>query len=74
LYVTPPGATARLAGWARVPLKAGERKSVRIIAEPRTYSEHTDKGWILPQGDYAITVGGSSVDTGLSTRVSLKPD
>jgi beta-glucosidase len=71
LYVTPPGATARLAGWARVPLKAGERETIRIVAEPRTYSEHTDKGWILAQGDYAITVGGSSVDTALSMRTKL---
>ena len=71
LYVTPPGATPRLAGWARVPLKAGERKTVRIVAEPRTYSQYGDKGWTLLKGDYAITVGGSSADLPLATTARL---
>lgn len=71
LYVTPPGATARLAGWARVPLKAGERKTVRIVAEPRAYSEYTDKGWTLTPGEYAIAVGGSSADTALAIKARL---
>ncbi len=71
LYVTPPGGTPRLAGWTRVPLKAGERKTVRIVAEPRTYSEHTEKGWSLASGGYAIAVGGSSADLPLTATARL---
>lgn len=71
LYVTPSGATARLAGWTRVSLKAGERKTVRIVAEPRAYSEYGAKGWLAPRGDFAVAVGGSSADLALVTTLRL---
>jgi beta-glucosidase len=65
VYCTLPAAAGeprRLVGWAKVQLKPGESRSVRVDIEPITISvfdvEH-DR-WDILGGEYRYAVGGSS--------------
>ncbi|PQZ84550.1 MULTISPECIES: glycoside hydrolase family 3 protein [unclassified Brevundimonas] len=62
LYAAPPGRTHRLVGWARVPLKAGERRAVTIAADPRLLASWTEggQGWVRTGGVYDVFVGRSA--------------
>jgi beta-glucosidase len=63
----------RLAGWQRVELAAGERKTVHVELEPLaldTFDEAKD-AWERIPGEYAVSVGGSSRD--LTLHESVKP-
>lgn len=62
LYVAPPGRPHRLAGWARVELKPGEAREVRIVADPWLLMSYDEaKGeWVRPAGDYHFFVGRSA--------------
>jgi beta-glucosidase len=67
---TPP---RQLAGWARVPLEAGERRRVSVAISRRSVS-HWDVAshdWRTPQGDIAVHVGRSSRDLRLEGRVTV---
>lgn len=63
VYVRPPEqagvASARLAGWARVPLDSGETRRVEVVAEPRVLASYdTDvPGWRWTAGTYRLVVG-----------------
>ncbi|MNT80235.1 hypothetical protein D3C72_2196690 [compost metagenome] len=49
-------------GWARVPLKAGERRAVTIAADPRLLASWTEggQGWVRTGGAYDVFVGRSA--------------
>jgi len=66
LYVELPSSAAepskRLAGWARVELAPGERRRVRIAADPyalRVWDASAGE-WRHPAGRYRMHVGASS--------------
>jgi len=78
VYVRLPNASGenfeRLAGWQRVELAPGERKTVHVALEPlalMTFDEAKDAWQRLP-GDYSIGVGGSSRDLTLHENVKLR--
>ena len=78
VYVQLPNSSGenfrRLAGWQRVELAAGERKTVRVELEPlalETFDEAKDAWQRLP-GEYAVSVGGSSRDLALHESVGLR--
>ena len=65
VYVTLPAAAGepfkRLVAWEKVPLAAGESKTVSLTLDPHYLSIYSDKGeWQLVGGEYKIQVGGSS--------------
>ena len=67
---TPP---RQLAGWARVPLEAGERRRVSVAISRRSVS-HWDVAshdWRTPPGDVAVHVGRSSRDLRLEGRITV---
>lgn len=57
-----------LAGFAKVRLGAGETTEIEIELQPRAFAFWHD-GWQIPQGDYEVEVGLSSVD--IRARVPL---
>lgn len=73
LYVAPPGRPHRLAGWARVELKPGETREVRIIADPWLLMSYDEaKGeWVRPAGDYRFFVGRSAGQPELTGVASM---
>ncbi len=64
----------RLAGWMRVPLAAGERKSVTIPLEWLALATWNEKNesWIWQPGNYTFSAGGSSRDLPLTTSVAIR--
>ena len=62
----------RLAGWQRIPLAAGEGRSVTITLDPLTMSvfDVSKDEWTLPKGNYRVLVGPSSRDTPLSATMA----
>ena len=63
----------RLAGWQRVPLNSGERRTVTVPLEPlaiATFDEKKD-AWTWLHGKYTVLVGGSSRDLPLQAEVLL---
>jgi beta-glucosidase len=61
-----PGAPLRaLRGFARVHVKAGEKKHVKLTLSPRDLSYVNEAGdRFVSTGDYLITVGGGQPGTG----------
>jgi beta-glucosidase len=77
VYVQLPPASKenlrRLAGWQRIALAPGERRSVHVALEPlalANFDEAADKWQWLP-GDYVLSVGGSSRDLPLKGKIRL---
>jgi beta-glucosidase len=61
----------RLVAWERIPLGAGESKTVTLKIEPKflsIFNEQKD-GWEFLPGEYKIFVGGSSRSTPLTATV-----
>ncbi|MEJ0028762.1 MAG: beta-glucosidase [Rhizomicrobium sp.] len=73
LYVTPPGAVARLVGWSKIQLQPGETQTVDIAAEPRLLARFDTQVhvWRIPTGPYGVSVRTSATDIKASTFVSL---
>ncbi|MEI9991391.1 MAG: beta-glucosidase [Rhizomicrobium sp.] len=73
LYVTPPGAVARLAGWSKIQLKPGETQTVNIAAEPRLLARYDAQVhvWRIPTGPYGVSIRTSATDIKASTFVSI---
>ena len=74
LFVTPPGGgAARLAGFAKVHLAAGERRNVNIVAEPRSLAHFDAKAdlWRIAAGDYTVTARASATDVRATAIVTL---
>lgn len=75
LYAVPPAAREKqaLCGFARVTLKAGEKKSVAVTV-PATALRRwsTEKGdYVIPAGEWTIRAGASSADLRQTTKVKL---
>jgi len=78
LYLEFPAAAGepakRLAGWARVELAPGERRRVRIAADPyalRVWDTRAS-GWRRPAGRYRLHVGASSRKLPLVQEVEVR--
>jgi beta-glucosidase len=63
----------RLAGWQRVPLKAGERKTVTIPMEPLSMAsfDTSKDDWQWLPGKYVVSAGGSSRSLPLQATVAI---
>ena len=76
VYVELPSASGenfkRLAGFQRIPLAAGESRSVTVTLDPLTMSifDVAKDGWTMPKGNFHILVGPSSRDTPLSASMA----
>ena len=76
LYLTARGGEAkqRLAGFARVELKAGESKPVTLSIDPRILADWTQKGWTIKGGQYSFALGedaehlGAAVNTAVAAK------
>lgn len=80
LYVSLPGAKVfrpakELKGFAKVFLKAGETKTIRIPFNDMTfrYFNTASGAWAVEGGKYRILVGGSSADIRLSADLDVAP-
>ena len=64
----------RLAGWMRVPLAAGERKTVTIPLEWLALASWNEKNeaWTWMPGAYTFSAGDSSRDLPLTTSAQIK--
>jgi beta-glucosidase len=78
VYAALPPSTGeppkRLVAWEKVQLAPGETKKVTLTVEPLFLSIfNVDKdAWDLAPGDYKILVGGSSVDTPLTSQLKIQ--
>lgn len=74
----PPSAgepSKRLAGWARVELAPGERRTLRIAADPyavRVWDTSASE-WRHPAGRYRVHVGASSRMLPLAQEIEIAP-
>ncbi|WP_298455402.1 glycoside hydrolase family 3 N-terminal domain-containing protein [uncultured Cellulomonas sp.] len=72
-------APRRLVGFDKVELAPGQKKQVMITIDPAAanhplsvWDEETD-GWTTPSGEFAVHVGTSSGDLGLTSVVTVDP-
>jgi Beta-glucosidase-related glycosidases len=83
VYVTLPAAAGepakRLVGFQKVWLNPGERRTVRIVIDPRA-SNHpfgvwdaAAQQWTIPNGAYRISVGRSAGDLVLTDSITVRP-
>jgi beta-glucosidase len=72
VYVSQPAASGEpprtLAGFRRVPLKAGQTRRVTVDLPARSF-QYWDHGWVKAPGAQTIAVGSSSRDIRLTGRV-----
>lgn len=63
----------RLIGFTKVPLAAGESKTVAIPLDAKLFSifDESKDDWKLVPGDYTILVGGSSEELPLHATVAM---
>ncbi len=80
VYATLPASTGepakRLVGWSKVPLRPGEQKQVTIPIPQRNLATW-DMGrhsWLVPSGDFTLSVGSSSQELPLQVKLSLSGD
>ncbi|QGZ38606.1 beta-glucosidase [Pseudoduganella flava] len=77
VYVSPKAggweAPRRLAGWDKVALQPGERKTVSVTVDPRVLSiwDPQTRGWRRTAGDYEFTLGGASDAITARTTLAL---
>ena len=78
VYVHPANPTVprpdkELKGFAKVFLRAGEKKSVSVPLQQDAFAfyDTTKGGWLAEQGDYTTEVGGSSRDIRLREKWTL---
>ncbi|MBZ5622236.1 MAG: glycoside hydrolase family 3 C-terminal domain-containing protein [Acidobacteriia bacterium] len=77
VYVSLPPAAGepprRLVAWDKVPLAAGESKTVTLALDPKFLSifNMDQDGWQLLAGDYKVFVGGSSRETPVSDTLRV---
>jgi len=65
----------QLQGFARVSLKPGETKTVKVKLHTEQFGYYTNDGtrqWNIAPGTYEVKIGASSADIRLSYRVTLK--
>lgn len=79
VYVRLPSASGenfrRLAGWQRVELAPGERRTVHVKLEPLAYASFDESAdaWKWLPGQYSVEVGGSSRNIALRAQSELHP-
>ncbi len=64
-----------LRGFVRVPLQAGERRTIRFTLTPAKdfgYYDETKKAFAVDPGEYEIGIGASSADIRARTRVQVQ--
>lgn len=77
IYVDlPPGigeAPRRLAGFDKVSLRPGERRTVSVTIDPRLFAvfDVADDDWRIRAGHYTVEVGHSSRDPALRSNIGL---
>jgi beta-glucosidase len=77
IYVAPDSggweAPQRLGAFKKVPLKAGESKSVTLSVDPRLLATWDSKahGWKIKAGGYKVIAGNSAEDVVATTTVHL---
>lgn len=65
----------QLQGFARVSLKPGETKTVKVKLHTEQFGYYTNDGtrqWNIAPGTYVVKIGASSADIRLSDRITLK--
>lgn len=73
LKASAPRPTQELKGFEKVSLEAGERKTVRLELTKSAFSFWNDqtKEWILEPGEFQLSIGASSRDIRLSSKINL---
>lgn len=73
LYATPPGAAARLVGFAKIALQPGETKTATIAVEPRLLARYDAAAgqWRIDAGSYQLSVRASATDVKASIAVDI---
>ncbi len=77
VYATLPDSAQeppkRLVGWAKVDLKPGESREVKVEVDPEHLQifDEASNGWKQVPGKYTFAVGGSSQDLPLKQQVAL---
>ncbi|MBC2670099.1 beta-glucosidase [Novosphingobium piscinae] len=64
-------ARRRLAGFARVELKAGEARTVSVTLEPRILADWTPQGWTIKGGRYTFALGEDAERLGPPVAITL---
>jgi beta-glucosidase len=67
----PNGPARRLAGFQKVDLQPGEKRSVQIAIEPRILAAWRDGFWTLAGGRYRLAIGADALDLGPAAEVTL---
>ena len=65
----------QLQGFARVSLKPGETKTVKVKLHTEQFGYYTNDGtrqWNIAPGTYVVKIGASSTDIRLSDKIALK--
>jgi len=80
LYVAFPGSSVarpvrELKGFARVPLRPGETRTVRLplAADELRYWDAARHAWVLEPGRVRIEIGASSADIRVATEIEVRP-
>jgi beta-glucosidase len=73
VYVAPPGSTKRLIGWSKPYLKAGESRTITVVADPRIIGEFdpTLRKWVVRDGQYKINVAHNAGDRDDTLHVAM---
>ncbi|SEK00694.1 beta-glucosidase [Sphingobium sp. AP50] len=63
----------RLAGWSKVVLDKGQRKTIRFPIEPKILADWDGKvgAWMVPAGRFDFQLGASSADAALAATTSV---
>ncbi|RBF33774.1 glycosyl hydrolase, partial [Xanthomonas oryzae pv. oryzae] len=77
LYVTLPDGHAtplRLIGWQKLTLKPGEKRSVQVVAEPKTLADFDAQArrWTIAAGTYRVQLARSASEPVQSAAVTLQ--
>ncbi|MDG1996330.1 MAG: fibronectin type III-like domain-contianing protein, partial [Emcibacteraceae bacterium] len=76
VYVSVPGSGVprRLAGWARINLNRSETQSIKIKLEPKILANWNiqEKKWVMPSGEYIFSIGSSSRNIHLITKMEVE--
>jgi len=74
LYVSPPGGTKRLVGWAKATLAPGQAATYTIAIDPRFAARFDlrNRQWVLPAGTYVLELAASATAPGVTMNVDVK--
>jgi beta-glucosidase len=73
LYITPPNAAPRLAGWAKATLPPGQSGRYAITIDPRFAAgfDPLVKQWVVQDDSYTVRLASSAADPGVSKTVEF---